>query len=193
MIKRFPVFAFVALVAAATVSVRAQTSNAQNKAHSFGALENGVYHNNLTGIDFTVPSDWVIVSQSRSSTEDAQVIKLKNSISKQVGTVWLKQRNADPADLEVLMKGRLDDKASQRNNFQDYRDRPESVQHLTIGGRPALSAVADYVSAGQKMVEYLTWVDGEKSRVVFVGRIPASELADFQTRFDPLIQSAVVP
>jgi hypothetical protein len=43
------------------------------------------------------------------------------------------------------------------------------------------------------MVEYLTWVDGEKSRVVFVGRVRAAELADFQMRFDPVIQSAVVP
>ncbi|MGA2600983.1 MAG: hypothetical protein ABSH09_28800 [Bryobacteraceae bacterium] len=43
------------------------------------------------------------------------------------------------------------------------------------------------------MVEYSTWVDGEKSRVVFAGRIPASELADFQMRFDPVIQSAIVP
>jgi hypothetical protein len=67
------------------------------------------------------------------------------------------------------------------------------VQHITIGGRPALSAIADYVRAGQKMVEYLTWVDGEKSRVVFVGRMPASELANFQPRFDAVIQSAVVP
>ena len=91
------------------------------------------------------------------------------------------------------MSGRLDDKAIQRNNLQGYQYRTESVQHLTVGGRPALSAVADYASVGQKMVEYLTWVDGEKSRVVFVGRVAASELADFQSRFDPVIQSVHVP
>jgi hypothetical protein len=43
------------------------------------------------------------------------------------------------------------------------------------------------------MVEYLTWIDGEKSRVAFVARMPAAELADFQGRFDALIQSAIVP
>jgi hypothetical protein len=47
---------------------------------------------------------------------------------------------------QALMSGRLDDKV---------------MQHITIGGRPALSAIADYVSAGQKMVEHVTWVDGE--------------------------------
>jgi hypothetical protein len=43
------------------------------------------------------------------------------------------------------------------------------------------------------MVESLTWVEGEKSRVVFVGRVPASDLTDFQGRFDEVIRSVVVP
>jgi hypothetical protein len=81
----------------------------------------------------------------------------------------------------------------ERNNFQNYTYRPESVHHTTINGNPALSAVADYVMAGQKMVEYLTWVDGEKSRALFVGRVPPSELANFQLIFDPVVQSALVP
>lgn len=194
MTKRFSVFVFVSLIAAA-IPVQAQTSNKAQSAEAqwFGTLENGVYHHNLTGIEFILPTDWVIVSQALASQRGAQVVKLKNSISNEVATVWLKRRNADPADIQALMSGRLDDKTIQRNNFQGYKYRTESVQHTTIGGRPALTAVADYVSTGQKMVEYVTWVDGEKSRVVFVGRVPAPELADFQARFDPVIQSAVVP
>jgi hypothetical protein len=43
------------------------------------------------------------------------------------------------------------------------------------------------------MVEYITWVDGEKSRVAFSARMPASELPAFQSRFDDVIQSAMVP
>jgi hypothetical protein len=56
----------------------------------------------------------------------------------------------------------------ERNNFQNYTYRPESVHHTTINGNPALSAVADYVMAGQKMVEYLTWVAGETAKTVVV-------------------------
>jgi hypothetical protein len=66
------------------------------------------------------------------------------------------------------------------------------VRQTTIGGQLALSAVADYVSAGQQMVEYITWIDGEKSRVLFLARTPASGLLDLQSRFDTLIQSAMV-
>jgi hypothetical protein len=67
------------------------------------------------------------------------------------------------------------------------------VRQTTIGGQPPLSAVADYVSAGRQMVEYITWIDGERSRVNFSARMPASELPAFQSRFDDVIQTAVVP
>jgi hypothetical protein len=182
--KGFLTFAFVSLVAV----VLAQTSP-----RPIGTLQDGVYHHNWTGIEFRLPPEWVILSQSSAATRGAQVVRLKDTISNAVATVWMKRSDADTADIQALMSGRLDDKVTQRNNFQGYKYRTESVQHTTVGGRPALSAVADYVSTGQKMVEYQTWVDGQKSRVVFVSRMPASELADFQSRFDPVIQSAVVP
>jgi hypothetical protein len=190
MAKNLRVFSLLLSLIGASILVHAQ---GDSKGKALGVLENGVYHNNLTGIELTIPPSWVIASQAPSSTPNAQVLKLKDIASDVVGTVWMKRRNAEKADLQALMNDRLDAKATQRNNFQSYAYRPESVQHTTINGRPALSAVADYVMAGQKMVEYLTWVDGEKSRAVFAGRVPPGELANFQTLFDSVIQSAVVP
>jgi hypothetical protein len=132
------------------------------------------------------------VSEGRASS-DAQSVMLRDTVSNVVATVWLKARTADPANIPAVLDRRLDSKAIQRNNFQSYRYRSESVQHSTIGGQQALSVVADYVRTGQAMVEYLTWVDGENSRVVFAARMRTSELASFQARFDTVIQSAVVP
>lgn len=174
----------------ATISMHAQSDG---KVQTFGTLENGVYHNNLTGIELTVPSNWVVVGQATSSTPDAQHLQLKDSTSNLGGLILMKRRDANAADLQASMNGRLAAKAMQRNNFQGYTYRPESVQRTTINGRPALSAVADYVLAGQKMVEYLTWIDGEKSRALFAARVRPDELVDFQAAFDPVIRSAVVP
>jgi hypothetical protein len=190
MAKYLRILSLLLSLLGASIPIQAQ-GNGKGKA--LGALENGVYHNNLAGIELTIPPNWVIASQGPSSTPDAQVLKLKDVASNVVGTVWMKRRNAEKANLEALMNDRLDVKAAQRNSFQSYRYRTESVQHTTINGRPALCAVADYVMAGQKMVEYLTWVDGEKSRAVFAGRVPPGELANFQTLFDSVIQSVVVP
>jgi hypothetical protein len=160
--------------------------------HANGTLKNGVYHHNRTGIEFTLPPDWVIVSQGHASSE-AQTVLIRDTVTDIIGTVWLTPRTVDPADIPALMSRRLDSKVAQRNNFEGYRYRPDSVQQGTVGGRPGLRAVADYVRAGQQMVEYITWVDGEKSRVAFSARMPASELPAFQSRFDDVIQSAMVP
>jgi hypothetical protein len=188
MFRRFLLCAFGALIVAA-MPVSAQ---AVNETPSIGTLENGVYRHNRTGVEFTVPPDWVIASQGGASG-GAQAVMLRDTVTNEIGTVWLKARNADPADIPALMNRRLDVKVMQRNNFEGYKFRSDSVQQTTIGGKPALSAVADYVRNGQPMVEYVTWVDGEKSRVVFGARMPASALPGFQSRFDGIIQSVVVP
>ncbi|MGA3040073.1 MAG: hypothetical protein ABSF54_04695 [Bryobacteraceae bacterium] len=177
---------------AAAIPVQAQVANAPiSKAQSTGTLENGVYKDK-TGVQFTLPPDWAVVSHARAS-DGAHTVMLRDTITNVIATVWLKSRTVDPASTPALMSRRLDTRLAQRNNFEGYKFRPESVQNTTIGGRPALSAVADYVRTGQKMVEYLTWIDGETSRVAFVARMPASELADFQGRFDAVTQSALVP
>lgn len=161
-------------------------------APSFGTLDNGIYHHNATGIQFAVPLDWVIVSQVASSGR-AQNILLRDTVTNTIATVWLKARAVNPADIPALMDRRLDSKVIQRNNFEGYKYRPESVQHTAIAGDPAVSAIADYVRAGQPRVEYLTWIDGEKSRAVFSARMPASKLEAFRPRFEAVIQSAIVP
>ena len=129
MLKRLPIlFLFIAAV------LPAQTQ--------LGTFANGIYHHNLTGIEFAVPAEWVIASQGPSSEQSAQVIKLRDAVSNAIGTVWLKSRIAAPADIQALMSERLDVKATQRNNFEGYKYRTDSVRNTTIGGRPALSAVA---------------------------------------------------
>lgn len=177
MAKRFLLYSLLPLIAVA---------------QPLGTLKNGVYHNNQTGIQFTLPPDWVIVSQGHASS-GAQTVLIRDKVTNVIGTVWMKPRTVDPADVPALMSRRLDSKVAQRNNFEGYRYRPDTIQQGTVAGKPGLRAVADYVRAGQQMVEYITWVDGDKSRVAFSARMPASELPAFQSRFDDVIQTAVVP
>jgi len=188
MAKPLRLFALALLIAA---TAWAQTENSR-EVLTMGTLEDGVYHHNRTGIQFAVPAGWVIVTEGAASS-GGQAVILRDTETNLTATVWMKVRTVDPANIPALMGRRLDDKAAQRNNFQGYTYRADSVQHTTIGGQPALSAVADYQRTGQHMVESLTWVDGEKSRVVFVGRVPASDLTDFEGRFDEVIRSVVVP
>jgi hypothetical protein len=54
-----------------------------------GTLENGIYHHNLTGIQFTLPPDWVIVNQDWSS-DGAQFVLVRDTVLNVTGLVWLK-------------------------------------------------------------------------------------------------------
>jgi hypothetical protein len=177
------------LLIAAAMAVQAQPPH---KSLSIGTLENGVYHHNRTGIEFTLPPDWVIVSQGWADG-GGQSVLVRDTVTNVIGTVWMKARTVDPADIPALLNRRIDNRMRERNNFEAYKYRSESVLQTTIGGKPALSGIADYLRNGQQMAEYTTWVEGEKSRVVFGSRMLATSLPGFQSRFDIVIQSAVLP
>jgi len=178
MLQRSLMFVFLSSFAAA-LPVLAQS------------VENDTYKD-ASGVQFAVPPNWTVVSRAPASA-GAHTILLRDSVTNVIGNVWIKSRKVDPEAIPALMSRRLDSKLAQRNNFEGYKYRADSIQNTTIGGRPALTAIADYTRGGKAMVEYLTWVDGEKSRVAFSARMPASDLADFEGRFDAVIQSAVVP
>lgn len=134
----------------------------------------------------------MIVSPGHASG-GAQYVDVRDTVSNVIGMIWLKARTIGPASIPAMMSRHLDSKVAQRNNFEGYKYRSDSVRQTTVGGKPALSAVADYVSAGKQMVEYITSIDGTTSRVLFSARLSATEFPRFQSRFDAVIQSAVVP
>jgi erythromycin esterase-like protein len=86
-------------------------------------------------------------------------------------------------------------KAAQRvaAGLEDYRIRPGSVERRTIGGRPALSCLADFAQGGVKMVEYLTWVSGENALGQFFAQVDALELDALRHRLDPIIDTLRLP
>jgi hypothetical protein len=155
-------------------------------------LQDGVYHHNRTGVEFTLPAGWSFVSEGRADFGGHSVL-LKDSVTETFATVWMKSINNEAADIPGLLERRLDVKLVQRNSFQNYRFRPGSAQNVTVGPNKGLSIVADYVNLSQDKSEYLTWVYSGKTHVFFDGRVAAAQLATFQERLNTLIQSAVIP
>jgi hypothetical protein len=68
------------------------------------------------------------------------------------------------------------------------------MQHVTIGGQPALLAIGDYLMQGtnRPMAEYLAWIYTEKNRVFFFSRVPAEDFEALKPQLDVMVQSAVV-
>ena len=108
-------------------------------------------------------------------------------------SVWLKAEKIDAAEVPSRLRGAVQQKALQRLNLQDYMVRAGSVQMRTIDGKQAISALADYVENGSQMTEYLTWIYGDKTRVLVFSRAPSAAMPTLKPRIDQLVSSIVVP
>jgi hypothetical protein len=188
MVRRLIAFATLPLLLTSAISVCAQAPAKIRQS----TLENGVYHHNRTGVEFTLPAGWTFVSEGHADFGGHSVL-LRDSDTGAFATVWMKSQHNEPADIPGLLERRLDVKLLQRNNFQDYKLRIDGVQHITVGANQGISVVADYVNVGQRKAEYHTWVYSGKTHLYFDGRVPEAQLPAFQERFNVLIQSAVMP
>ncbi len=151
----------------------------------------GMYRHARTGVEFN-PQGWKIRGEFPSSG-DGQMVMLTDEASNAQVMLWLKPDQLLSADIAGRLRGALQQKILQRLDLEGYRIRPESIQSHTIGGKQALSAVADFTADGQPMTELLTWIYTENTRVLFFTRLPVSQITDFKVRFDNLVGTAVFP
>jgi tetratricopeptide (TPR) repeat protein len=159
---------------------------------SLGKLENGRYHHNLTGVEFSAPPGWVITQDSDSSG-GGEIALLSNSNSKAEAFVWFKPNTEFNGDTQAQLRRALEAKAKDRIGVPDWTIRPSSVQYRTVAGQPAVSAVADYTENAQKMVESLTWAYSAKSHVFFFSRAAATDQVAVQSSVEQLLSSALIP
>jgi hypothetical protein len=72
---------------------------------------------------------------------------------------------------------------------------PGSVARRPVGGKPGLTCVADFTdpASGDRMVKYLTWVNGDEATALFFARAPNIELDALRQRLDPIIETLKLP
>jgi hypothetical protein len=159
-----------------------------------GLLQNGRYHHNRTGIEFDVPAEWSFLSDGPSS-DGGDMARVRDSASDVILSAWMNRDDTPSRPAADRLRYVVGMKIRQRydQGYRDYWVSPETIVEKMVGGRPALSAVGTYVSNGQTMAEYLIWVDGEATQAFFFTSVAASDLAALQSRFDQIVESAVVP
>jgi hypothetical protein len=194
MTSRLTKGAIVGVVAAVCACAQLQPKSAEiPKNAEIGTVVNGQYHHNLTGVEFTLPAGWSVLSQGHAAgPEEGQMIDFKDPDLNAFLAVWLKPQEINVDRIPYMLDHAKSSKVNQRTGFQGYTFRPESL-HRTVGGQQALSAVADYIENGREMVEYLTWVFSARTHIVFIGRARAGDLELLRTNLDFLIDSSVVP
>jgi hypothetical protein len=164
-------------------------------------FENGHYRHTPGGIEFDLPAEWNYEGTTmwdRSPGETASWSRVQ--LGGIGGTVridaWM--TNVAPTVVPENTRASLDlliaNKARQRTAYPNWTVRPQSVAYITIDGRPAVVAVADWHQrTGKPKIEYLVWLYGSKSWALFFSVADPDQLEALQLDVDTVVRSAKMP
>jgi hypothetical protein len=147
------------------------------------------YTDEKFGVSFTMPPVWS-VQPSGNLGKPEESLFLMDPQARGLASVWEGLYPIAASEIEASLRKNAEEKVPGRQqSMVDYRVRPDSWQIRTVGGRPAISFVADYKEKDKPMVEYLTWVRSEKVSTQFMVRATASEFEAFRRRAEPILES----
>ena len=101
-----------------------------------------------------------------------------------------------PDQRQKSLQASADKKAPQRSrdeNFTDYKLREGSCRFHTVGGKSALSCIADFTAAGVKMVEWLTWMRTDNSAAFYFTRSTPDQLEALRQQSEPVLEKLQIP
>jgi len=158
-------------------------------------VTDGRYHNDWTGIEFTVPKKFTYIETETRSNPGGLQADLAVSDTKDTRVaVWMNKRRLRAENIPASLTSQIPAKIQRRGGTAAGYTIPEtSVEKLEIGGQQAIRATAYYPGPGMKMVELLVWISTEHSIAHFYAIMPADEVDILQPEFEHMVMSAQVP
>lgn len=159
-------------------------------------VTDGRYHNDWTGIEFSVPEKFSFLeTETRSNPGGLQADFAFVGVKYGRLAVWMNKQRLRPENIPASLTVQIPMKLHRRvgPSAQDYAIPENSIQKLQIGGQQAIRATASYAVQGRKMVELLAWISTEHSIAHFYAVMPADEVDFLQPAFDQMVMSAQVP
>jgi hypothetical protein len=157
-----------------------------------GTFAGGTYRHTRTGLSFSLPRHW-IVRGTNPSSDDGEMVRITAVEPEADVAVWMIPEGNDAQSIEQKLDGSPAMKlSSRRGSYPNYRYRPDSIQRLTINGKAAMMAIADF-GDDRPYVEYLTWIYTERTHTFFFAVVQAQDFARFRPQFERLLQSTDIP
>jgi uncharacterized protein len=148
------------------------------------------------GFSLAAPGDWIFMKIETGGTPkpDSPVnVALFDPQATATCSLRVQKKDTQKEAIEQGLSKLAETFAGvQAESVKDYKVREGSWQSRQIGGRPALSCVADLadpIVKDHKLVEYVTWVQSESLNARIEARLEPGELEKFQKRFDPILES----
>lgn len=142
------------------------------------------------GVRFTVPPAWKIGQAMHWGNRESTVVLERAEAAAPV-SLYYRPVEGEPQTAEErqrVLTSALDGKVAQRvrEGLTDYQAPAGDCRSKTVGGSPARSCVARFTQDGKDMMEYLTWIEGERVHGLVFGRVPAKEFEVYRQRVDEL-------
>jgi hypothetical protein len=168
-----------------------------------GVLENGHYHHNPTGVEFDLPSGWVVGRTLPRDGDPYELTVLVDPSRKATfASAYMIKMDTPPANIPLLLSRAVPMLIGRRAGqtgltaphlAANYKIREGSEQKTLIAGHQAVRAIGELDQGGKQFNELLAWIDTEQTRTFFVVRTAPENLAALQAPFEQMLQSARIP
>ena len=182
-----------ALLAILLGSIAASTVHAQKRETPAREYRDAEY-----GFSLSLPAGWKWVGPYRWGDQETNVIFREPGTAQEVKLYVKALKDPEIIPAETMNKKLFkaaEAKARQRiqEGSKDFKNREDSFELGTIGGRSALSWAADFTQDGRHMVEYFTRVRSENTNALFFVIVPPKQLESLKQRLDPIMETLQIP
>jgi hypothetical protein len=147
------------------------------------------------GVSFSLPAGWIV---DKPQADYPRVSLSDPEGQATVARVFSMTETIDRSQIDGFLREKPAEKLTQRvsdGNWKNYKIRPESVQRFQLNGHEALRGTADYTTKNdQPRVEWFIYIRTANTRMqIWAEGIDPADLDPFVARFQPIVDSLVVP
>ncbi len=171
--------------------------------NGLGEVENGLYRDTVTGVEFELPPGWVMLRTDPEARNPGGIRVFADPSHKaMVITVNMAKVEVPAESLDGAMEQVIPRQIAMRagqtgdgsiHSAPNYKIRDGSVVKAYVGGHPAIQAIGEFRQAGKNLAELLAWIRSEHTWTYFMVRSTADNLPLLQPLFEQMVQSAKIP
>ena len=153
------------------------------------------YKDDKLGISLAAPNDWFFYAAAPLDKKHLATVFLLDPPAVSVIALHVDKPEALKAEKGNLLHSWADEGIDEaRKIYKDFKLRADGRQERTVGGLPALSALADYTDGKRKMVAYVTYVEAKAAglELQFGALIPREQFDGLRKPLDKIMESLKV-
>jgi hypothetical protein len=155
-----------------------------------GSPTAGTYRNEKLGFSIATPAGWSVDGSDSLTAKTKSLVQLVDPDSFAIVTLAAEPVKPEEAATAAALRAEAEKNLGEKD---DQKVRPDSWLVRQVGGRPAISWLADFTDPfSRKLVVYTVRVRGESTRADFKVMAAANEFDAVRTRVEPMIETLTV-